>query len=48
MVQSGGTVVSQCIMALIQNIRLQGIRNHNGIKDVRSISDLSASNTMLI
>ena len=48
MVQSGGTIVSQCIMALIQNIRLQDIRKHNSMKDIRSIPDHAISNTMFI
>ena len=48
MVQSGGTIVSQCVMEPIQNIRLQGIRKHNSMKDIMCVSDLSVSNTMLI
>ena len=48
MVQSGGTIVSQYDMALLQSIRLQGIRNHNSMKDIRSVCDLSVRNTMLI
>ena len=48
MVQSGRIIVSQCVMTLIQNIRLQGIRNHSIMKDIGSIFNLSVSNTMLI
>ena len=48
MVQSSGTIVSQDVMTLIQNIRLQGIRNHNSMKDIRSISDLSVHDAVLI
>ena len=47
MVQSCGTIMSQCIVTVIQNIRLQGIRNHNSMKNLGP-SDLSVYNTVLI
>ena len=40
--------MSKCIVALMLNIELQGFRNYNSMKDVRSISDLSIYNSVFV